>query len=48
MGSWLQWDSYCDNHVGDEFATSGTKPTWETFVHALKEDFYLIGNYDDE
>ena len=47
MGSWLEWDCYCDNHVGDEFVASSTKPTWETFVHALKEDFYSIGNYDE-
>ena len=37
MGSWLEWNSYCDNHVGDEFAASGTKRTWESFVHALEE-----------
>ena len=48
MGSWLEWESYCDNHVGDEFVASGTKPTWEAFVHALEEDLYLIRNYDDQ
>ena len=48
MGSWLEWDGYCNNHVGDEFVASSTKPTWATFVHALKEDFYPIENYDNQ
>ena len=48
MGSWIEWGGYCDKYVGDEFAASGTKPTWADFSHVVEEDFYLIENYDDQ
>jgi hypothetical protein len=32
----------------DESTLFGREPTWEAFVDALKEEFYPVGNYDDQ
>jgi hypothetical protein len=32
----------------DESMPFEGEATWETFVDSLKEDFYLVGNYDDQ
>jgi hypothetical protein len=42
------WENYYEQHVGDESAIFEPKSTWETFVDALKEQYYPIGNYDDQ
>jgi hypothetical protein len=42
------WETYCEKHVEDESAIFGPGPTWETFVDALKEQYYPVGNYDDQ
>jgi hypothetical protein len=26
----------------------GVDPTWDFFVDAVKEQYYLVGNYDDQ
>ena len=42
------WDGYCERHVRDETEIFNTKPTWEYFADAIKEEFYHIENYDDQ
>jgi hypothetical protein len=42
------WETYCEQHVRDESAIFGPKPTWVDFVDSLKEKYYPIGNYDDQ
>jgi hypothetical protein len=42
------WETYCEKHVEDESAIFGPGPTWEDFVDALKEQYYPVGNYDDQ
>jgi hypothetical protein len=42
------WDTYYVQHVEDESEAFGTEPTWVAFVDALKEEFYPVGNYDDQ
>jgi hypothetical protein len=32
----------------DESMPFGREPTWTTFVDALKEEFYHVGNYHDQ
>jgi hypothetical protein len=36
------------NMSKDESTIFGLEPTWVTFVDALKEKYYPIGNYDDQ
>jgi hypothetical protein len=42
------WETYYEKHEEDECANFGPGPTWEDFVDALKEKYYLVGNYDDQ
>jgi hypothetical protein len=36
------------NMSRDESAIFGPGPTWVDFVDALKEQYYPVGNYDDQ
>jgi hypothetical protein len=42
------WETYCEQHVEDEFSIFGPGPTWATFVDALKKKYYHVGNFDDQ
>jgi hypothetical protein len=42
------WEGYWERYTVDESTLFGREPTWATFVDALKEEFYPIGNYDDQ
>jgi hypothetical protein len=42
------WETYCEKHAEDESEIFGPGPTWATFVDALKEQYYLVGSYDDQ
>jgi hypothetical protein len=42
------WETCYEQHVEDDFAIFGPEPTWATFVDAQKEQYYPIGNYDDQ
>jgi hypothetical protein len=46
VGDW--WENYCEKHVVDDSTIFGPGPTWEAFVDALKEKYYLVGNYDEQ
>jgi hypothetical protein len=41
------WENYFEKHSRDKFSYFGSKPTWATFVDALKKQYYPIENYDD-
>jgi hypothetical protein len=40
-------ETYCEKHVEDESKIFGPGPIWVNFFHALKNQYYLVGNYDD-
>jgi hypothetical protein len=42
------WEGYWERYTVDESMLFGREPTWAAFVDALKEEFYLVGNYDDQ
>jgi hypothetical protein len=42
------WEFYWERHIVDESTLFGREPTCAAFVDALKEEFYLIRNYDDQ
>ena len=42
------WETYCEQHVEDKFTIFWLGPTWVDFVDALKEHYYLVGNYEDQ
>jgi hypothetical protein len=42
------WEGYLERYTADESTPFRREPTWVTFVDALKEEFYPIGNYDDQ
>ena len=43
-----QWETYCEQASIEESEMFGTKPTWAYFVDALKGQYYLLGNYEDQ
>jgi hypothetical protein len=42
------WENYYEKHTKDESAIFGPRPTWVDFVDSLKDQYYPIGNYDDQ
>jgi hypothetical protein len=42
------WENYSEQHVEEESAIFGLGPTWVAFVDTLKEQYYPVGNYDDQ
>ena len=42
------WDGYYKRHAKDEYGILKEKPTLEYFVDVIKEEFYLVRNYDDQ
>jgi uncharacterized protein YfeS len=42
------WEGYWERYTMDESMPFGREPTWEAFVDSLKEEFYPVGNYDDQ
>jgi hypothetical protein len=44
--SWRE--GYWERYIVDESTLFGRDPTWATFVDSLKEEFYPVGNYDDQ
>jgi hypothetical protein len=42
--SW--WEGYWERYTVNESTPFKREPTWETFVNALKEEFYPIKSYD--
>ena len=42
------WEGYWERYIANESTLFGREPTWVAFVDALKEEFYPVGNYDDQ
>jgi len=42
------WETYWEQSSAKESGIYGTKPTWDFFVDALKEQYYPVGNYEDQ
>ena len=42
------WDGYYERHEKEDSEIFETEPTWASVVDAFKEEFYHVGNYDDQ
>jgi hypothetical protein len=42
------WETYCEKKSTEESGIFGVEPTWDSFMDAIKEQYYPVGNYDDQ
>jgi hypothetical protein len=42
------WETYWEKSSIEESGIYGVEPTWDFFVDAVKEQYYPVGNYDDQ
>ena len=43
------WETYwLEKSSIEDFGIYGVEPTWDCFVDAVKEQYYLVGNYEDQ
>jgi hypothetical protein len=42
------WETYSEKNSIEEYGIFGVEPTWDFFMDAVKEQYYLVGNYDDQ
>jgi hypothetical protein len=42
------WETYWEKSSTEESGIYGAEPTWDFFVDAVKEQYYPIGNYEDQ
>jgi hypothetical protein len=42
------WETYWEKSSIEEFEIYGADPTWDFFVDAVKEQYYPVGNYEDQ
>jgi hypothetical protein len=42
------WETYWEQSSTEESGIYGPDPTWDFFVDAVKEQYYLVGNYEDQ
>jgi hypothetical protein len=42
------WETYSEQSSTEESGKYGVEPTWDYFVDAVKEQYYPIGNYEDQ
>jgi hypothetical protein len=42
------WETYWEQSSTDESGIYGADPTWDFFVDAVKEQYYPVGNYEDQ
>jgi hypothetical protein len=43
------WETYCEQNSSDESGLfEYSNPTWASFIDAVKEQYYPVGNYDDQ
>jgi hypothetical protein len=40
------WETYCEQIFTEESGMFKAEPTWESFIDAIKEQYYLVGNYE--
>jgi hypothetical protein len=42
------WETYWEKSSTKESGIYGVKPTWDFFVDVVKEQYYLVDNYEDQ
>jgi hypothetical protein len=42
------WDTYSEQRVVEEYAIFVVAPTWDSFRDAIKEQYDLVGSYEDQ
>jgi hypothetical protein len=42
------WETYSEKRSTKDYGIYGSDPTWDFFVDVVKEQYYPIGNYDDQ
>jgi hypothetical protein len=42
------WDTYSKKRVVEESTMFVVDPTWDSFRDAIKEQYYLVGSYEDQ
>jgi hypothetical protein len=42
------WETYWEKISTEESEIYGDDPTWDFFVDAVKEQYYPVGNYEDQ
>jgi hypothetical protein len=42
------WETYWEKSSTEESGIYGADLTWDFFVDAVKEQYYLVGNYKDQ
>jgi hypothetical protein len=42
------WKTYWEQSSTEESGIYGAKPTWDFFVDAVKEQYYPVGNYEEQ
>jgi hypothetical protein len=42
------WETYWEKNSTEECGIFGVEPTWDFFMDAFKEKYFLVRNYDDE
>jgi hypothetical protein len=42
------WETYWDKSSTEESGIYGVEPTWDFFVDVVKEQYYPVGNYEDQ
>jgi hypothetical protein len=42
------WENYWEQNSTEESGIYGVEPTWDFFVDAVKEQYYPVGNYEDQ
>ena len=42
------WEIYCEKISIEDFGMFEDELTWEFFVDAVKEQYYPVGNYEDQ
>jgi hypothetical protein len=42
------WDTYSNKRAIEEYAMFEVSPTWDSFMDAIKEQYYLVGSYKDQ
>jgi hypothetical protein len=39
------WDNYYEKRSIEEYSIFVVAPTWDSFRHSIKEQYYLVGSY---
>jgi hypothetical protein len=42
------WETYCEKNSTEESGMFEVEPTWDFFMDVIKEQYYPVGNYDNQ